>query len=131
MKVTLMNRFQYYLCCFLLLALISCSLPKQPTQLRLINQSAMPLDRVVVIFPNERITFGPLPAGAASDYQVVQHGVYRYAAYQVIVNGKAISQPVLDWVGEQPLGGLRFTYELHVDPDRPIWQQVQATVQPE
>ncbi len=114
------------------LGLIGCTVPAiRPAQLRLENDSAVALDRVVVIFPHERIIFGPLPPGTTSAFQPVPRGVYGYAAYEVRVNGQTIAQPVEDWVGEQPLAGTHFTYVLTVDLEQPQWQQIRADVRSE
>jgi hypothetical protein len=97
-------------------------------QLRIANTSRFALDRLVVIFPNERIVFGPIPAGVTTAYQPAEHGVYGYAAYEGVADGRVFQQPVIDWVGEQPLAGARFTYALSVDPQRDAWSIVQAEV---
>ena len=106
------------------------SLPKntlQPTQLkiqssdqqlRITNQGSLLIHNLVVVFPDDRITFGDVLPGAATDYQIVPHGVYRYAAYNVNVDGKIFEQPVVDWIGEAPMEGKSFTYILELDPSR-------------
>jgi hypothetical protein len=88
----------------------------QPQRLRITNQSAVTLVDLVVIFPNERIKFGDIPAGTTTAYKVFSHGVYRYAAYNVEVEGQKYEQPVIDWVGETPMQGADFTYILEADP---------------
>ena len=50
--------------------------------------------------------------------------MYRYAAYQVRVNGATVTQPVIDWVGERPMDGESFTYALDVDTGRPFHSMV-------
>jgi heat shock protein HslJ/Tol biopolymer transport system component len=97
-------------------------------RLRVTNDSPYHLDRVVVIFSDERIAFGSLAAGETSTYRAVRRGVYGYAAYNVVVDGQTIDQPVVDWVGEQPLDGESFTYVLSIDPERPFMQQIQGEV---
>jgi hypothetical protein len=136
----LLVRFYVRLLSLLLLAglvLLGCAQAppevSQPTapQLRITNTTDVTLDQVVVIFPNERIRFGPVPAGATTDYQPVRHGVYSYAAYAVTFNGRTVNQPVLDWMGAQPLAGTAFTYELSVDPQQPDWGVIQSEVRQE
>ena len=90
----------------------------QPQRLRVTNQGVIPLYDLVVIFPNQRIEFGDVPAGATTGYQVASHGVYRYAAYKVELDGRKYTQPVIDWVGETPMQGEAFTYILEADPSR-------------
>jgi hypothetical protein len=50
--------------------------------------------------------------------------VYRYAAYRFQVDGQEVTQPVIDWVGEEPVPGQAFTYVLDYDPAREPIQQV-------
>ena len=89
-----------------------------PTQLRIVNTSTTALDQLVVIFPNEHIDFGAIPAGATTEFQPVAGGVYRYAAYRVTIDGRLETQPVIDWLGEQPLSGTACTYSLSIDMQR-------------
>lgn len=95
---------------------LQVTLPTQ--QLRIVNQSAIPLQNLIVIFPEERIEFGDVPAGETTAYRPAPRGVYPYAAYHVELNGQAYDQPVIDWVGESPMPGEAFTYVLDADPSR-------------
>jgi hypothetical protein len=93
--------------------------PDQPAQLlRIRNLGAVDLHNLVVIFPDQRIAFGDVPAGATSEYRPAPGGVYRYAAYEVEIGGQFYQQPVIDWVGETPMPGDAFTYTLDADPAR-------------
>ena len=100
--------------------------PSEPTspsktavqQMRFINQSKFDLKDVVVIFPEERVQFGDVPAGVTTAYQDFNKGVYRDAAYRVEIDGQVYEQPVVDWVGEKPMEGEAFTYLLNVDPTK-------------
>ncbi len=96
-------------------------------KLRIINQSNILLHNLVVRFPDERIEFGDVPGGTTTEYRDVPQGVYRYAAYDVEVNGLKYQQPVVDWVGEAPMQGENFTYILDVDPAR--WQTEGQVIQ--
>lgn len=98
-----------------------------PQRLRITNQSTFPLHGLVVRFPDERIEFGEVPAGATTGYQEVALGVYRYAAYDVEVKGQKYQQPVVDWVGETPMPGATFTYILGVDPAK--WEMEGQVIQ--
>ncbi len=110
------------------LFLSGCTAPASPAalpsatpgaqRLRITNQSPVPLHHLVVIFPDERVAFGDLPAGATSTYQPFPQGVYRYAAYSVEIEGQKYEQAVVDWIGEAPLPGEDFTYILEADPSR-------------
>jgi len=95
-------------------------------QVRVTNAGQTDIDNLIMIFPDERIVIGDVPAGATSEYVPAPKGVYGYAAYQVMVNGQAFEQPVIDWVGESPMPGEAFTYVLDVDPTREGFMVVQA-----
>lgn len=106
----------------------TASQPDVP-QLRITNASDFALDHVVVVFPQERITFKAVAPGATTAYQPVSNGVYGYAAYEMTFDGRTVKQDVLDWTGEEPMRGAAFTYVLSVDPQPPDWQMVQHEVQ--
>ena len=97
-------------------SMISTSTPSQPQKLRITNRSAITIHDLYVRFPDEKIAFGDVLPGVTTDYQVFSRGVYRYAAYDVVVDGQEYQQPVTDWMGETPLDGEAFTYILGVDP---------------
>ncbi|MBW6474410.1 MAG: hypothetical protein K0B14_14890 [Anaerolineaceae bacterium] len=96
-------------------------------KLRIINQSNIQLQNLVIVFPDERIAFGDVPGVASTNYRDVPQGVYRYAAYTFEVNGQKYEQPVVDWVGETPMQGENFTYFIDVDPAR--WQTEEQMIQ--
>jgi hypothetical protein len=73
----------------------------------------------------DQIEFGDIRPGLTTAYQPVPNGVYRYAAYRLEINGQMVAQPVIDWVGEQPMDGSAFTYTIAVDAGRPAFQIVQ------
>lgn len=95
---------------------------------RITNAGTTPLDQLIVLFPKEQIDFGPVAAGATTEYQPVQGGVYSYAAYRVTFNNQTITQGVSDWLGEKPLVGDAFTYVLSVDLQQPL-VPIQSEVQ--
>jgi len=41
------------------------------------------------------------------------------------VNGQQVTQPVIDWVGEQPRPGKSFTYVISFDPTNPNMQAIE------
>lgn len=86
-------------------------------QLRIINNSPNAIRNLTVIFPDQRISFGDVGGNATTDYRDAPGGVYRYAAYEYEVDGQRITQPVIDWVGEEPVPGKRFTYTLDYLPN--------------
>lgn len=96
----------------------STSTPINFQILRITNQSTFSIKNLVVRFPEDKVDFGDVPPGETTEYRVVTHGVYRYAAYDFEVDGQKYQQPVTDWVGESPLNGKVFTYILVVDPSK-------------
>ena len=86
--------------------------------LRIINNGSVPIKNLVVLFPQDRIEFGDVPAGATTEYKEASNGVFRYAAYQFEVDGQLVTEPAIDWIGESPMSGTLFTYTIDFDPDR-------------
>ena len=91
-------------------------------ELRVENVGIHAITGLSVFFPRHpsgsaatQIAFGDIAAGSVSAYKTVPGGVYGYGAYHYTVDGKPIDQPALDWVGERPLDGYRFTYQLTLD----------------
>jgi hypothetical protein len=100
------------------LSATSSTTPLTAQMLRISNKSTFTIQHLVVGFPQDRIDFGDIPPGATTNYQVIPHGVYRYAAYEVVVGGQKYEQPVVDFIGESPITGKAFTYILDVDPSK-------------
>ena len=117
------NRF-YNMLGFILAVLIlnltlnACSSASEIPRLRIINSGSYPVENLVVWFPEEQIEFGDVPVGATTEYIDVPKGVYRYAAYRFEIDGEMITQPVIDFMGEEPLDGTLFTYTIDFDPNR-------------
>jgi hypothetical protein len=105
------------------LALASCA--PGPPRLRISNQGQASIQGLHVLFPEDEIEFGDVPAGATTAYADVPNGIYAYAAYRFIVDGEEITQPVIDWVGEEPMDGEFFTYTIAYDPAGPPIQKIQ------
>jgi hypothetical protein len=113
---------------FLGLGLASgCVLPT-PTpvalqQLRIANSGTSDIIGLTILFPGPtddaaatRIEFGDIPAGKTTGYRRVPGGVYRYAAFEYTLGGQLVNQPVVDWIGERPMQGTKFTYRIALDP---------------
>jgi hypothetical protein len=88
------------------------------SRLRVTNAGTVPIQNLIILFPEEKVEFGDVPPGATTEYHPVSKGVYRYAAYSFDLEDKNIGQPVVDWVGEEPIKGKACTYILDLDPDR-------------
>lgn len=118
-----------------LLMASACAAPARegaPTQLRIANAGAENIKNLVVLFPGEfstslavRVEFGDVPVGSTSNYVITSRGVYRYAAYEYESGGQRILQPVMDWVGEKPLEGRKFTYRLKLDLGKKVGEQIE------
>jgi hypothetical protein len=105
--------------------LANCQSPSpQSPHLRIVNGGTTPVKNLTVLFPQDEIEFGDIPAGATTEYKEVPNGVFRYAAYRFEMDGRIITQPVIDWVGEEPMEGNAFTYTIEVDFSRPQLQMV-------
>lgn len=101
-------------------------------QLRVANIGSKDIQSLTVLFPGltadaeaARVEFGDVPAGEMTGYRNVPGGVYRYAAYEYIVDRRMVSQSVTDWVGESPMQGEKFTYRIELDSKREPGGQVQ------
>jgi hypothetical protein len=99
-----------------LLTLAGCGWLDPTPRLRVTNAGTTPIENLTVLFPEDRIPFGDIPVGGTTGYEEVPNGVYAYAAYRLDLDGATVSQPVIDWVGEEPMEGEAFTYVLEVDP---------------
>lgn len=122
-----MRRVLFLLVVMSATVLIGCSVLGQGQRLRIKNDSAAPITNLRILFPDQQISFGNVAPNSTTAYQVFAKGVYRYAAYQYDWNGQTVTQPVIDWVGEQPMQGDSFTYTLHFDPTWVQGAQVQLT----
>lgn len=87
-------------------------------RLRIINNGSVPIKNLVVLFPQTRIEFGDVPAATTTKYKEAPTGVFRYAAYQFEVDGQVVTEPAIDWIGENPMSGNSFTYIIDYDPNR-------------
>ena len=101
-------------------------------QLRITNAGSVDIMDLTVFFPGATslalatpVKFGDVPAGKTTEYRSVPRGVYRYAAYEYGIDGRSVNQPVVDWVGESPMKGARFTYQIALDPQKQPGSQIQ------
>ena len=101
-------------------------------ELRITNAGRVDIAGLTVLFPGPtadaeaiRVEFGNVPAGKTTDYRSVPRGVYRYAAYEYGIDGRSVEQPVVDWVGESRMAGVKFTYQIALDPQKQPGNQIQ------
>ena len=89
--------------------------------LRVANESAQAFERVIVRWPGLNQEFGPIASGASSDYRAVDFA-HRYAYIEVHLANDTLILQTIDYVGESPLPGGRYTYALDVDSGGPFLQ---------
>jgi hypothetical protein len=82
-----------------------------PVEIRVHNASAATMADVVIHFPDESVEYGTLAPGEASGYRAVELA-YRIASVAVTIDGESHGLQVVDYVGEEPLMGGRYTYRL-------------------
>ena len=86
------------------------------SRLRIRNEGPAAAKALRVQFPKGTYAIGDVAPGATSDYVDVPEGVYGYGAYRLQVDGRDVSVPVIDFVGESPLAPGDYTYVVAVDP---------------
>ena len=79
-----------------------------PTMIRAHNVSDFDYENVVV----DGKEFGNLASGERSEYLEFEGTVYRYAPVELDVDGTHYDLQPIDYVGETPLGGGHFAYEI-------------------
>jgi hypothetical protein len=82
------------------------------------NSSNLDFDRVVALFPDQRVDYGAVPKGGQSDYRTVSLA-YRYAYVEIFVGEKTYVVRPIDYVGETLLSEGRYTYVLDLRGDEP------------
>ena len=124
-----MNKLIHRLCVIFTLLLISACATSQPAspeptdfqQLRISNVGDTNIQDLTIVVPGTttavltRINFGNIDSGQTTEYQMVPGGVYRFSAYEYTLDGETVFQAVMDWVGEEPLPGTQFTYQIALD----------------
>jgi hypothetical protein len=100
------------------LAVPGCDSPFLPwgggdVEIRILNSSSFPFDRVDVGFPEHEVSYGAIRANSASEYREVSKA-YRYAYIEVEIGGEELVIQPIDYVGESLLGSGRYTYVLNV-----------------
>jgi hypothetical protein len=90
------------------------------SRLRIRNTGPDDLRALTVLFPDVRVDFGDVAAGATSDWRDVPGGVYAYGAYEARIDGVRRDVPVIDWVGEAPMPAASYTYVVGVDGGAPL-----------
>lgn len=98
------------------LSALACDSPFGPegdVEIRIANNSSFAFQRVDVVFPEDEVSYGAVPAHGATSYHSVETA-YRYAYIEVQVDGEELIIQPIDYVGETPLEPGRYTYALNV-----------------
>jgi hypothetical protein len=97
-----------------------------PVEVRVHNASAGIMEDVIIHFPEESAEYGTLAPGEASGYRTVELA-YRIASVALTIDGEARGLQVIDYVGEEPLAGGRYTYRLGLFEGRSVaWSVIHA-----
>ena len=99
-----------------LLVFAGCPAPTEPpggVNIRVANESSFPFSDVDVVFPQDSVDYGTVPAHGASEYRRVTQA-YSYALIIVQVGGEELRLQPVDYVGETALTAGRYTYALNV-----------------
>jgi hypothetical protein len=112
----------------LLLTAPGCDNPLLPgggdVRIRIANLSSFPFERVDVVFPEDAVSYGAIPAHGLSDYRDVS-AAYRYAYIEVQIAGEELRLQPIDYVGENQLGAGKYTYALNVTVEGHLTLQFQ------
>ncbi len=97
-----------------LLAACGTLLPGGDVEVRIENASTVPIDSVVV-YPGgpDSLVATNLEVNARTPYRAVERA-YQLATVEVRVGTGTARQQVIDYVGEKPLAGGRYTYRIRV-----------------
>ncbi|MGH7470587.1 MAG: hypothetical protein ACRENP_21790 [Longimicrobiales bacterium] len=97
--------------------LTACSsiLGPQDVRIRVRNASIVDFESTTLDFSNQTERYGAVSAGATTDYRGVDRA-YSYAYVEVLAGGQRYVMQPIDYVGEKPLKGGSYTYELNLNP---------------
>ena len=98
------------------LVVASCDDPAGPTgdiEVRIANESSFAFESVDVVFPDDSVAYGALPAHSQSVYHAVERA-YSYALIIVSVGGEELRIQPIDYVGASELEPGRYTYALNL-----------------
>lgn len=88
-------------------------------EVRVRNGSSRHLDGVALFLPAGTLTYSDLQPGEETSYSLVSKA-YDYASAEVVIGQDTARIQVIDYVGETPLGGGRYTYILRVFEGQPF-----------
>ena len=110
-----------FLALSLLLLLSSCGILglDEDVEVRVRNGSSLTLDEATVFLFGGPLTVTDFQPGAVSDYRTVDKA-YDYASALVVVGADSASIQVIDYVGEEPVDGGRYTYVVRIRTESPL-----------
>lgn len=133
-----MHKRIYHLLIIFILLLSACAKANPESQettdlqqLRISNVGDTNIQNLTIVVPGTttavltRINFGNIDSGQITEYKPIPGGVYRFSAYEYTLDGETVFQEVMDLVGEKPLPGTQFTYEIVLDETKVKGDQVQ------
>lgn len=82
--------------------------------LRVTNVSETDFESVFVSFPQGDADFGEVAAGEITSYHELP-GAYHYGYVEVVAEGDTLRMMPIDYVGEKPLEGGRYTFVLDIE----------------
>lgn len=88
-------------------------------EVRVRNGSSLLMDEVSLFLPGGTLSFSDLQPGEESSYSQVSKA-YHIASAEVVIGPDTARIQVIDYVGEEPLDGGRYTYILRVFEVQPL-----------
>lgn len=87
-------------------------------EVRIRNGSSFHLDEATLLLPTVSLAFSDLQPGQETPYTQVAKA-YRIASAEAVLGQDTARVQVIDYVGETPLGGGRYTYVFRVSAGDP------------
>ena len=114
-----MNKILFSLILFAALTFWGCN--NDDVQIRIENSTGSDFVSVLVNSKGNENTYGSVPDGAQSEYKTYPEA-YRYGYVEAITvdDDTLIVQPI-DYVGESPLDGGKYTYKLSRSSPDQVW----------
>ena len=88
-------------------------------EVRVRNGSSFVLDEARLLLPRGTLSYSDLQPGQETAYSVVSKA-YHHASAEVVIGADTARLHVIDYVGETPLDGGRYTYIMRVRGEAPL-----------
>ena len=92
--------------------LVSCTQNDDTLLIRIKNVSQFDYSDIVVNTSGGENNYGDLPSNGVSNYKAFDLA-YRYAFIELKIDGATFTIQPIDYVGETPLNGGKYTYEVN------------------